>query len=417
MHTAPAVSNISTTSPFLKALADENNVFHRTIGSGFVYESLDNARICRNRSVHGDPNVFVHLDVPSIGDRTEAIALALRTACDHTRAAVREHHIESMVDQMLAERAGRIGQRAREDELRSRHRLRKREVELTEALQAVKSAREFSEPDLSRYNLPESLLEGYRKVVLEVSKSPVSILEETLEDVSTVFQRMPKDRRAQKELLIGFVLPRLDERREEGTGYLHKSKIAKEVLDLIIRMTIDLTALESVSSDLRSAVAQSRALLSVWTSYAKEKEEQLTKLEEDTGDLETRLKQATSGYKNAQANITKLREEKEDLRSQLAAVTSFYKASRTRAVALEDKNEHLTNHVLTLQEDMDWLRDKLAAERSSRRAAEARARSFEDENIHLRNQLASLLQRPHRNVTYLRVAATPRTSSGFSYRY
>jgi len=313
----------------LEKLANADNVLHTTLGSGPVYQALRHVKTFRNRytkRVPGSRDFALVLDAPGIEARTNALASPLTTCCNHMRAAVRENHMESTFKLLLQDRAARDQQYVGNNVLGCRQRLQERELKLFEALNAVKSDFVLSGLDHGGFRLVETQLIRHRRALLHMSNASVSLLQEIFEDVSTVFGQLPKDGRARQEMLVRFVIPRLDERRQEATDpfCMRIEGLANNFLDFIRTTTTELTELQTVNRDLKLTVAQSTALLSVKVLEARETSKQVTKQGQEITDLKAKLERITNMHDDAQSCNDTLQAENQSLRRQLEAERTSY---------------------------------------------------------------------------------------------
>lgn len=260
------------------------------------------------------------------------------------------------------------------------------------------------ELDSKEHNIHERL----RGALLEAFTSHPSILQRTLDDVSSVFERVPKNGQAQKQLLKRFVSSRLDKRRQEAEGALNSriGELSAHAVDSIGARTNRVVELETLNRGLRIRGGQSEARLRIKTAEAKEESEQLTKRREEHEDLRLNLQRATSDYNNA---VDRSKAQQAALQSQLEVERKFHEAYQTRTAALEAEKQLfvescaddaltikrllgvLSANMVTLQEETQTLRVELAEEHALRTIAEAQARSVENEIDVLRTGLESLL--------------------------
>lgn len=420
------------TSPFqhsyhesvLQTLADEGNVFHHILGSGNVRDSLRHAKTFRNKERSSALSAYElrSCEGPRITSRTKVIARALEDTSDFARSTVINGYTDSTLSQLLETHA--VEKATPGAERISRNWLTLQGRGPRNPSSAVKEA-QFR---LELGNNGNNIHERVRSALLEAFYSHLSILQQTLDDVSSMFERAPQHGQAQEELLNRFVSSRLDKRRQKAKGDLDTlmGDLSARAVDSIRARITRVVELETLNRRLRVRGGQTETRLRIMTVDAKKELEQLTKLRKENEDLRLKLEQATSNHNNAVNPSKAISDENAVLQSQLEAERKSHEACQTHTAALVAEKKLLidscsgiaytklegefASHGLTmrravgflnakyrtLQEETQGLRTELAAERSSREAAEANARWYENEVDSIRTGMESILRRPLR---------------------
>lgn len=410
----------------LETLVAKNNPFHNTLGSGRVHRSLLHAKIFRNRyRRHGANDLYKASYIPG---NTRTIARALRETNDHLRGTIAEAHSVSMLEYLLEIRADKNENQDEDLMPKPQNRFKTRGLGLDRASRALKDIQTLLNLDPKTYHSPDML----KRVLLEPSDSHLSILQETLEDFSVMFEQVHRNGQTQADLLTRFVATRLDERRERDKSDLQErmGELTAQVVDLLRARIERTTELETRTRVLRTGATKYQARLSMKTAESTKRLIQLVKLRQVNQELSTRLQQANRDHNDNLSRFGILQDQNARLRSQLEAQRNSYEACKIRIVAIEEKNKSdkescshdayeklkaerdshkatkkytacvvdghalVTTRVTTMQEEMNNLRNELAVQRSSGEAAEAKARSFEDEVDSIRIGMESMLCRP-----------------------
>jgi len=406
----------------LQTLADKGNVFHHILGSGEVWDSLRHAKNFRNRhrSYALSANELHSCDKPHIASRTKLIARALQETSDFARTTVIDGYVDSILSQLLETYA--VEEATPEIKRISRNWLTLQGWEPTNSSSIAKE----SHIHLDLSSSGASYHTRIRTILLEAFRLHLFILQETLDDVSSMFEQVPRNGLAQQRLLKRFVSSRLDERRQRAKAELdiHMGEASARAVDLIHARTNRIVELENLNRDLQIRGGKCETCLNIKTAEAKKESEQLTKLREESKDLKIKLQETTSNHNNAvtrsktdsderaalrsqleeerishefyPARIAALKERESDSHDDYEKLKAKHKATKKHAACVVDGHALLTTKMSAVQEGLKNLQAELAVERSFREAAEAEARWLNEECDSLRTWVGSMPRRPDR---------------------
>lgn len=406
----------------LQILADKANVFHHILGGGVIQEALHHAKTFRNkhRACALSAEKLPSQDGPRVASRARLIAQAIHETSQFARFAVTDGYLNSILGQLLETHA--VEKATTEIERIHRNWL---------ALQGSGHTRTLSTVTEFRFHLELgsngcNLLERGRSAFSEALGSNLSILQETLNDVSSMFERVPDNGKAQRQLLNRFVSSRLDERRQKATGYLdiRMCELSARTVGLILARVNKVVDLETLNEKSRFQVGASKMRLRLETVEAKKRTGQVESLQKENKELKIKLPNMTSNHINTLDCSKAVSLKSAALQSQLEAERKSHEACRIRTAAVEErekshnescsydayqelKTEHeatkkyaacavdghalLSTRMSTMQEEMGNLRAELAAERSLHETTEGKARRLEDEVNSIRAGMESML--------------------------
>lgn len=350
----------------LQILADKGNIFYHILGSVSVQYSLRHAKTFRNKYRSGthSANELLSYEGPGISNRALLVARAIKETSEFARTTVIDSYLDSRLSQLLDTHT--VERATPEFERISRNWLTIQGLEPRNPLSTATESQFRSELGSNGHNNHERV----RSALLEAFTSRLSILQRTLDDVSYVVERVPKNGEAQEQFLHRFVSSRLDKLRQKARGGLDTlmGELSAHAVDLMGARTNRVVELETLNGKLRIRVVQSETRLRIKTAEARKVSEQVAKLREENTDFRMNLQRATSNYnsvvdrsqaisnehvailtrlgikiakaRNVWEQVTKLREETTNLKMNLQRATSDYNNAMDRSKIVFD--EHIT---------------------------------------------------------------------------